>query len=125
LSQYSILPPIGTESSLEEDIQHLKLNSEEKFEALCSAPVLPPEPAEAEESLAIGVKLPDGKRIQRRFRPQDTLRDILSFAELTASLDMAHCFLVSSVPRASFTDLDLTLAACGIQNRTLLHVEEP
>lgn len=70
------------------------------------------------------VKIPNGNRVQRRFRPSDLLCHVVAFA-------LQHCkeeeeedweLSTSDVPRKVFNNLSLSLKEAGLENRTLLHL---
>ena len=99
--------------------------SEPFHQPLTRTITLPPEPAEDEERLVLAIKLPDGSRTQRAFRPSDELRLVLNVAELSSQLDFSHCELVCDAPRKVFKDLSQSIQESGLQNRTILHVQIP
>ena len=96
------------------------------FRALQREVTLIPEPTDSDK-VTLGIKLPNGQRIQRAFHFDDPLIAVIEFAEVSAQLDFSGCELVCIIsgPRQVFSDLTLTLAQSGIQNRTLLHIEKP
>ena len=83
------------------------------------------------------VKIPNGNRVQRRFRPSDLLCHVVAFA-------LQHCkeeeeereeereeeeeeeedweLSTSDVPRKVFNNLSLSLKEAGLESRTLLHL---
>ena len=97
-----------------------------EFQPLTRKVVLPAEPNQSEEHFILAVKLPTGQRSQRRFRPSDTLKTVINFAELSSQLDFEGCELVCDVPsRLVLSDLNVNIKNSGIKNRTVLHVQIP
>ena len=87
---------------------------------------LPAEPSSADtDAVLLAVKLPDGRRMQRRFRKSDELRSVLHFAEVSAQLDFSATVIVCDAPRRLFTDLCVKLSDTELQNRTVLHLQLP
>ena len=86
---------------------------------------VPPEPGENEERILLAVKLPTGQRIQRHFRKTETLELVVQFAELSSQLDFTGHEIVCDAPRKVFKDLSVVLAASGLENRTVVHVQLP
>ncbi|KAJ8369791.1 hypothetical protein SKAU_G00098190 [Synaphobranchus kaupii] len=76
-------------------------------------------------SLLLAVRSPSGKRFQRHFLPTDTLQMVLAAAEVTYSARYERGVVrTMEVPRRSFADLTLTLAQCGIHNRSVLCISK-
>ena len=85
---------------------------------------LPSEPLESEERVLLAIKLPDGKRIQRFFRPLDQLDSVLHFAENSSLLDYSEYDLVCNVPKTMFYDLSQKIQDTELKDRTVLYLEE-
>ncbi|KAJ8265609.1 hypothetical protein COCON_G00147080 [Conger conger] len=78
-------------------------------------------PSADQLSLLLAVRSPSGKRFQRHFLPTDTLHTVLAAAEDTYSTRYERSVVQTmEVPRRSFVDLTMTLAQCGIHNRSVL-----
>ncbi|XP_038078305.1 UBX domain-containing protein 10-like [Patiria miniata] len=83
------------------------------------------EPQEGEDRVLIAVKLPEGERLQRYFRPSDSIADIVSFAEHTSQRVFSDCnVFTSDVPKKMIDDLTVTINKAGLGHRTLLLLEE-
>ena len=85
---------------------------------------LPSEPSETEERLLLAIKLPDGQRIQRFFRPSDQLNSVLHFAENSSLSDFSEYDLVCNVPKVVFYDLTQCIQDTELKDRTVLYLEE-
>ena len=75
-------------------------------------------------AILLCVKIPNGSRVQRRFRLSDLLCHVVAFA-------LQHCkeeeeedweLSTSDVPRKVFSTLSLSLREAELENRTLLHL---
>ena len=75
-------------------------------------------------AILLCVKIPNGSRVQRRFRLSDLLCHVVAFA-------LQHCkeeeeedweLSTSDVPRKVFSNLSLSLREAELENRTLLHL---
>lgn len=85
--------------------------------------VVPEEPKEGEKSTLIVIRLPDGSRIQRKFRPSDVVQSLYFFVEskLPVQVEERSPFeLVSNFPRKSFTQMEQTLEGAGLCPQALL-----
>ena len=83
----------------------------------------PNEPAVSEILLA--VKLPtDGTRHQRYFRTNEKLQAIVEYAEEVAGQDFGGYILVATAPKNIYKDLDDTIEDAGLEDKTVLHLEE-
>lgn len=84
----------------------------------------PPEPSKhsgAIDSLLLAVRAPCGRRLEQHFNPTDTLLMVRVSAEDRFGHRYEDAFIQTlDVPRRSYTDLDMTLAQCGIKNRSVL-----
>ena len=85
---------------------------------------LPNEPGKEEKQVLLAVKLPDGQRIQRCFRPDDSLHSVLHFAENSSLIDYSEYDLVCNVPKIVFDDLSQRIQDAKLQDRTVLYLEE-
>ncbi|XP_033107716.1 uncharacterized protein LOC117109462 [Anneissia japonica] len=87
--------------------------------------LVPQEPSEGVERLLIALRLPGGERIQRFFSPNNAIKDVVAFAESQVKESLAHCDVFeSSVPKKKLLNLKSSIRDCGIQDRTLLLLEE-
>lgn len=95
-------------------------------------PKPPPDPgpvttkeAGASGSLLLAIRTPCGKRFQQHFEPTDTLLTVRASAEARYGAKYEEvCIETMDVPRRSFTDMDMTLAQCGILNRSVLCISQ-
>uniref|UniRef100_A0A8C7QI96 UBX domain protein 10 n=1 Tax=Oncorhynchus mykiss TaxID=8022 RepID=A0A8C7QI96_ONCMY len=81
-------------------------------------------------SLLLAIRAPCGRRFEYHFLPTDTLLTVLASAEARYEARYEHSYIeivdgyVKSVVdrplRRTFTDLNMTLAQCGILNRSVL-----
>ncbi|XP_044066745.1 UBX domain-containing protein 10 [Siniperca chuatsi] len=92
----------------------------------------PPDPgpittkeAGATGSLLLAIRAPCGRRFQQHFDPTDTLLTVRARAEVMYGAKYGDASIETmDVPRRSFTDMDMTLAQCGILNRSLLCISQ-
>ncbi|KAH9513580.1 hypothetical protein Btru_033418 [Bulinus truncatus] len=89
-------------------------------------PVIIPSPDNyPTKDILLAVKLPsDGTRHQRYFSSKENLQSILDFAEDVAKQDFGGYILVSSAPRMVYKDLYVTIEHSGLQDKSVLHLEE-
>ena len=86
---------------------------------------IPDEPSAGEERFLIALKLPEGGRLQRYFRPLDSFLDIVSYAEKESGRSFSDCnVFTSDVPKRIVSDLSVSLRVAGFKDRTLLYLEE-
>ena len=85
---------------------------------------LPDEPRTDEDKILLAIKLPDGKRIQRHFRPSESLETVVHFAENSSLTDFSGYWLVCNAPKLTFVDLSQRIGDTPIQDRTVLYLEE-
>ncbi|XP_062398209.1 UBX domain-containing protein 10 [Sardina pilchardus] len=78
-------------------------------------------PLDNQGSLTLAIRTPCGIRIEHRFNPDNTLRSVIAAAEARQGRRYRHSVVETmDMPRRTFTDLNLTLAQCGILNRSVL-----
>ena len=90
-------------------------------------PRVPREPGPNEPRILLALKLPDGTRVERYFHPHARLIGILAYAHSQYPiLPVSQCNLyrMDIVPKKLLAQTDLSLEDVGIQNRTVLYVEE-
>nr|XP_046252515.1 UBX domain-containing protein 10 [Scatophagus argus] len=111
--------PAGTQTSSSE------ANQKDDVHFRVSSQATPPGPAMdkksgATGSLLLAIKAPHG-RFQQHFSPTDTLLMVKVSAEVRYGANFEDvCIETMDVPRRTFRDMNLTLAQCGILNRSLL-----
>ena len=77
-------------------------------------------------SVLLGLKLPNGDRIQNQFLLTATLKDVVKYAEECSGTDLKDCILsTNGVPRTVFSDKTQTLHESGINVRTVLYFSFP
>lgn len=85
---------------------------------------LPQEPDESEQRILLALRLPDGRRHQRFFRLSETMDLVLKFAENVSGMDLSEFRLACNAPRTVFADLTQLVGESGLQDRTVLYLEE-
>ncbi|XP_046896064.1 UBX domain-containing protein 10 isoform X2 [Hypomesus transpacificus] len=76
-------------------------------------------------SLLLAIREPFGKRFEHHFLHTDSLLTVIACAEARYGMRFEHGFIETmDVPRRTFTDLSLTLAQCGIVNRSVLYITQ-
>ncbi|KAJ3089522.1 hypothetical protein HK102_006193, partial [Quaeritorhiza haematococci] len=89
---------------------------------------LPPEPDASEpESTRLGIRMPSGERVVRRFRATDKIGLLYHFIEtldLSPLDDMAEIIVVNTFPRKEFTDMNVTIKEAGLFPSGSVIVEE-
>ena len=85
-----------------------------------------PEPAPDEPgSVVLAIKLPDGARLERRFRQTDLLADVMLVAQDYSPQPLPPCELCTNdVPKKLLTDYGMTLKQAGLSVRTMLILSE-
>ena len=90
-------------------------------------PRVPREPGPNEQRILLALKLPDGTRVERYFNPHARLIGVLAYAHSQypiLPLSQCNLFRMDVVPKKLLADTGLSLEDVGIQNRTVLYVEE-
>lgn len=144
LNKYKVLPSIERRG-LDKHMSKLSLSDEAILQQRhrCEEPDVParspdvhqpkppdPGPATTKEagapgSLLLAIRAPCGRRFQQHFDPSDTLLTVRASAELRyGALYGVTSIETMDVPRRSFTDMDMTLAQCGILNRSVLCISQ-
>uniref|UniRef100_A0A3B4XYE5 UBX domain protein 10 n=1 Tax=Seriola lalandi dorsalis TaxID=1841481 RepID=A0A3B4XYE5_SERLL len=116
LNKYKVLPSIERRRSevspgrsLDKDMSKLTLS----------------DAAGACGSLLLAIRAPCGRRFQQHFEPTDTLLMVRASAEARYGARYGEASIETmDVPRRSFTDMDMTLAQCGILNRSVLCISQ-
>ncbi|XP_023117220.2 UBX domain-containing protein 10 [Amphiprion ocellaris] len=144
LNKYKVLPSIERRrsevspgTSLDKNMSRLSLSddtvtqtcrSEGDLRVWPKRPDAAPKAAEEARgsgSLLLAVRAPCGRRFQQHFDPTDTLHTVRSSAEVRYGDRYGEAFIETmDVPRRTFTDLDMTLAQCGIVNRSVLCISQ-
>ncbi|XP_056279577.1 UBX domain-containing protein 10 [Pseudoliparis swirei] len=76
-------------------------------------------------SLLLAIRAPCGRRFQQHFEPTDTLLMVRASAELRYEAEYGEASIETmDVPRRTFTDMDVSLAQCGILNRSVLCISQ-
>lgn len=82
-------------------------------------------PKEAGATLLLAIRAPCGRRFQQHFDPTDTLLVVRASAEVRYGAKYGDASIETmDVPRRTFTDMDMTLAQCGILNRSVLCISQ-
>lgn len=71
------------------------------------------------------IRLPSGKRMQRRFYASNTIGDVYDFVDVESGSELqddSYC-LVSPFPRKSFSDRSVTLSEADLSNKAVLVVD--
>lgn len=103
-----------------------EIAKEEQLENLLKQ--VPDEPEEsAPNTTKLNIRLPNGKRLERRFGESNTLQNVrdyvISQSKETGFVDTDFDF-INSFPRQVFSNLDATLKELGLVGRALLVVEK-
>lgn len=87
---------------------------------------VPPEPPSDEPNcVVLAIKLPDGTRLERRFRQTDLLADVMLVAQHHSPQPLPACELsTNDVPKRLLTDYGMSLQQAGISFRTMLILSE-
>ncbi|XDV46368.1 hypothetical protein PO909_014271 [Leuciscus waleckii] len=82
--------------------------------------------SETEDSgLLLAIRTPCGQRFKCNFRPTDELRAVLSAAEEEFRERFDNCVIETmDVPRRTFTNLTMSLAQCGVLNKSVLCISQ-
>ncbi|KAL6119437.1 ubxn10 [Pungitius sinensis] len=86
-----------------------------------------PAPATAGESgsLLLAIRAPCGRRFEQHFEPTDTLLTVRASAELRYEAQYGGASIETmDVPRRTFADMGMSLAQCGILNRSVLCISQ-
>merc|ERR1712151_1328543 len=75
-------------------------------EAKEAAAAMPEEPAENVEHLKVSFRMPDGKRLMRRFLPTDPVNRMLAVASATTGVAIGKIDISSQFPKRSLRDVD-------------------
>lgn len=78
-----------------------------------------------EPDLVLAIRNPCGQRFKCHFHPSDKLQVVLSHAEAEFGEKYENCIIETmDVPRRTFTTLTMTLAQCGILNKSVLCISQ-
>ncbi|XP_041800881.1 UBX domain-containing protein 10 [Chelmon rostratus] len=76
-------------------------------------------------SLLLAIRAPCGRRFQQHFDPTDSLLRVRASAEVRYGANYGDASIETmDVPRRTFADMDMTLAQCGILNRSVLCISQ-
>uniref|UniRef100_A0A3Q0SII4 UBX domain protein 10 n=1 Tax=Amphilophus citrinellus TaxID=61819 RepID=A0A3Q0SII4_AMPCI len=135
-NKYKVLPSIErrrqSEASLHKDMSNLNLADDDGVTQISrpevdtvSARPHDPAPEAGSGSLLLAIRAPCGRRFQQLFDPTHTLLTVRASAEARFGATYeAACVETMEVPRRTFTDLNMTLAQCGIPNRSVLCISQ-
>lgn len=86
---------------------------------------VPPEPeADAPNRVDLQIRVPDGRRVRRRFLSSHTLGQVYDYLYVEGFLSDTEAFqLVSTMPRKEYKDRKETLADAGLQGQCALMLE--
>lgn len=106
---------------LVEDQQKAKREQQEAKRRRVPAPPPQDSPAQTAE---LAIRLPSGKRLQRRFYTTDTMRNVYDYVE-TECDDLAEGSyeLMSAYPRRTFTDPTMPLDGLGTKAALVVHLK--
>uniref|UniRef100_A0A673BRZ4 UBX domain protein 10 n=1 Tax=Sphaeramia orbicularis TaxID=375764 RepID=A0A673BRZ4_9TELE len=72
-------------------------------------------------ALLLAIREPWGQRFEQHFDPSDTLLQVKASAEAKYGAEYGEASIETmDVPRRTFTDMNMTLAQCGILNKSVL-----
>ncbi|XP_034732716.1 UBX domain-containing protein 10 [Etheostoma cragini] len=75
--------------------------------------------------LLLAIRAPCGRRFQEHFEPTDTLLMVRTRAEILHGAQYGEASIETmDLPRRTFTDMDMTLAQCGVLNRSVLCISQ-
>lgn len=122
LNRYRVLPSIEKKSGTDHrkfsqcDSSHRKCqHTNARLDGISG--LIPPE----ESDLLLAIRTPCGQRFKCNFRPSDQLKGVLSAAEAEFGERFDNCMIETmDVPRKTFTNLTMTLAQCGVLNKSVL-----
>jgi len=89
--------------------------------------LVPSEPGEKETNnvTQLQIRMPDGSKILRRFRQDETLQIVMNFVVTTPNLDLNEKnVILSSPPNQTFNDLTKTLKELNLFPRAVLVVQK-
>lgn len=76
--------------------------------------------------LTVAVRLPDGKRVAERFDCKDMLQTVCGFAldKMEGLRPPKYSLVTTDIPKRTFKDLTISLKDAGIDDKTLLYLQE-
>jgi len=83
-----------------------------------------PLPAANEPVCLIGIRLPNGERVERKFYNTAKVQNLMDFVLATSDLEDGQFQLVTSIPRKVYNKLEETLSQCGLAPKAVLIAEE-
>ena len=126
LRRSQVLPAIGTQDSGCSVHEHVVMSSQnQKYSARFP---LPDEPPLSSTCVTVGLRLLDGRRVERRFHENDKLGSVVCYAEEVSGGSLPGCceLLVGGLAEKCLgeSELEMTLKQLEIRNRTLLYLQE-
>lgn len=97
-------------------------NKKEKTSKLEAMAAQPPRDV-SDKVCCIGVRLPNGERVERRFYADTTLEAVLLFAEISSDLESHSFQLVTPYPKRVLSDTSQTLEQAGLMPKAVLIVD--
>ncbi|XP_029995275.1 UBX domain-containing protein 10 [Sphaeramia orbicularis] len=139
-NKYKVLPSIqrsqselGAGINLDNRMSHLNLSEPDlpkgrTVRNINMVSVGPPDPGPATikdprgtGALLLAIREPWGQRFEQHFDPSDTLLQVKASAEAKYGAEYGEASIETmDVPRRTFTDMNMTLAQCGILNKSVL-----
>jgi len=127
---------MSNESSDDDQAAHLQQQREEMLKMEISGkksmarnrlPVEPdPNDSNTNRVSQLVIRLPDGSRVQRRFRVTDKVQAIYDFVDCQdqMQIDQSHYNLIANFPRRVFQDRLVSLEEAGLYPQASLFVQE-
>ncbi|XP_077998342.1 uncharacterized protein LOC144451388 isoform X2 [Glandiceps talaboti] len=105
--------------------RHFRHKQKERLDRAKLSVAIPDEPSEKDDRLLLAIRLPEGERLQRFFRPSNTLKEILAYADSRSEETLLECeMFVNDVPRKVFTNLNQTIEESNLAHQTVIYLEE-
>lgn len=88
--------------------------------------LVPTEPGEKEANITqLQIRMPDGSRVLRRFRQDETLQVVMNFVVTVPNVDLTEQnIILSAPPNQTFSDLTKTLKQLNLFPRAVLVVQK-
>ncbi|XP_006812018.1 uncharacterized protein LOC102808818 [Saccoglossus kowalevskii] len=86
---------------------------------------VPCEPGKNEPRIQLAIRLPEGERLVRFFHPENTLKEVLAYADSESSESLLDCdMFINSIPEKIFMDLSKSIKESGLQDKTVIYLED-